>query len=67
MPAHAKPAQLKLLTGRRPGVDAGGRKVHEGPKFVRDVPDPPTWLDWEARAEWRRVVPELARLSCCRA
>jgi P27 family predicted phage terminase small subunit len=63
MGAPAKPAQLKLLTGRRPGVDAGGRKVNEGPKFVRDAPEPPTWLDREAKAEWRRVVPELARLK----
>jgi phage terminase small subunit len=30
MGVPAKPAQLKLLTGRRPGVDAGGRKVNEG-------------------------------------
>jgi P27 family predicted phage terminase small subunit len=63
MGAPAKPAKLKLLTGRRPGVDAGGRKVNEGPKFVRDAPEPPTWLDREAKAEWRRVVPELARLK----
>ena len=41
----------------------GGRTVNEGPKFVRDAPDPPTWLDREAKAEWRRVVPELARLK----
>jgi phage terminase small subunit len=63
MGAPAKPAKLKLLTGRRPGVDAGGRKVNEGPRFVRDAPEPPTWLDREAKAEWRRVVPELARLK----
>jgi hypothetical protein len=31
MGAPAKPAKLKLLTGRRPGVDAGGRPVNEGP------------------------------------
>jgi phage terminase small subunit len=44
-------------------VDPGGRKVNEGPRFVRDAPDPPAWLDREAKAEWHRVVPELVRLK----
>jgi len=26
-------------------------------------PDPPTWLDREAKAEWRRIIRELARLK----
>jgi P27 family predicted phage terminase small subunit len=59
----AKPARLKLLNGCGPGKDSAGRPVNEGPKFVRDAPEPPTWLDREAKAEWRRVVPELARLK----
>jgi phage terminase small subunit len=33
----AKPAQLKLLTGRRPGVDAGGRKVNKGRGRAVDI------------------------------
>jgi len=61
--AVPKPARLKLLNGRGPGKDSAGRPVNEGPKFVRDAPEPPTWLDREAKAEWRRVVPELARLK----
>ena len=27
------------------------------------APSPPTWLDPEARAEWRRIVPDLDRLG----
>lgn len=61
MPA-AKPAALKLLNGRAPGKDSAGRPVNIGPSFVRDAPEPPTWLSREAKAEWRRVVPELERL-----
>lgn len=61
MPA-AKPAALKLLNGRGPGKDSAGRPVNPGPAFVRSAPDPPTWLSREAKAEWRRVVPELERL-----
>ena len=61
MPA-AKPAALKLLNGRGPGKDSAGRPVNIGPAFARSAPDPPSWLSREARAEWRRVVPELERL-----
>ena len=56
------PAALKLLKGRSEGRDSGGRKVKDPPKFVRTAPIPPTWLSREAKAEWRRVVPELERL-----
>lgn len=59
----AKPAALKLINGRGPGVDSGGRKVPETPAFKRLPPEAPEWLPDEARAEWERVVPELARLD----
>ncbi len=62
MPA-AKPAALKLLNGRGPGKDSAGRPVNLGPRFVRDAPGAPAWLGREAKAEWRRVVPELSRLK----
>ena len=58
-----RPATLKLLTGRSPGRDSGGRPVKEPPAFVRTAPAPPEWLSREAKAEWRRVVPELERLK----
>lgn len=62
MGRRPQPAALKLLNGRAPGKDSAGRPVNLGPAFVRRAPDPPTWLSPEAKAEWRRVVPELERL-----
>lgn len=57
------PAALKLLNGRHQGVDSGGRAVLAPPAFKRVPPAPPTWLSREAKAEWRRVSPGLARLD----
>jgi P27 family predicted phage terminase small subunit len=59
----ARPVALKLLEGRGHGRDSGGRKVAETPLFKRVPPEAPEWLPTEARAEWDRVVPELARLE----
>jgi P27 family predicted phage terminase small subunit len=59
----AAPATLKLLKGRREGRDSGGRPVAHSPRFVREAPAPPDWLDAEAQAEWRRVVPGLEALD----
>ncbi|WP_324667157.1 putative PhiRv1 phage protein [Mycobacterium canetti] len=63
MPRAPKPARLKLIEGRSPGRDSGGRKVPEPPGFIRQAPEPPDWLDDEARAEWERVTPGLERLD----
>lgn len=63
MPRPPKPARLKLVEGRSPGRDSGGLKVPESPKFIRQAPDAPDWLDAEALAEWRRVAPTLERLD----
>lgn len=63
MPRPPKPARLKLVEGRSPGRDSGGRKVPESPKFIRQASDAPDWLDAEALAEWRRVAPTLERLD----
>lgn len=62
-----QPANLKLLKGRTPGRDSGDRKVRKPPSFVRKAPAPPSWLSKEAKAEWRRVVPELERLGLLKA
>lgn len=66
-PANAgptpKPPSLKLLGGRSPGRDSGGRKVDPPPAFVRLPPEAPDLLGEHARAEWDRVVPELQRLG----
>lgn len=61
--AAARPAALKLVNGRGPGRDSGGRKVPEAPAYKRLPPEAPDWLPEEARAEWARVVPELSRLD----
>jgi len=58
-----RPVALKLLEGRGNGTDSGGRKVAAVPLFKRLPPTAPEWLPDEARAEWDRVVPELARLE----
>lgn len=59
----AVPARLKLIEGRSPGRDSGGRPVKPTPSFVRLPPEPPDWLSPVARAEWDRVLPELQRLQ----
>ena len=53
-----KPTGLKLLEGN-PGKRRLNRKE---PKPNVEAPRCPTWLDAEARAEWRRVVPRLLEL-----
>jgi P27 family predicted phage terminase small subunit len=58
-----RPAGLKLIEGRSPGRDSGGRKVAEPLAFKRLPPEAPSWLPEEARAEWQRVVPEMARMD----
>ena len=67
MPRATAPAALRLIGGRGAGVDSGGRKVFDPPKFRRLPPVAPGWLSDEARAEWDRVVPELARLGVLKA
>jgi len=61
-----QPVALKLLQGRGPGTDSGGRPVKNVPGFERAAPLPPAWLPAEARAEWERVVPALDRLGILR-
>ncbi|MFE1104134.1 phage terminase small subunit P27 family [Nocardiopsis alba] len=58
-----KPAALRLLEGRAPGKDSGGREVPTPPAFKRLPPEAPAWMTDEARAEWDRVVPGLSRLD----
>lgn len=57
------PAGLKLLHGRSEGRDSGVRKVPLPPRFIREAPAPPDWLDDDAPAEWDRVVPHLEALD----
>lgn len=54
-----KPTRLKVLTG-----NPGRRHLNAGePRPPSGAPTCPTWLDKEAKSEWRRVVPILDRLG----
>src|SRR5258708_4749043 len=65
MTAGAKPrhANLKLVEGRRPGVDSGGRKIKTPPPFRRIPPERPEHLSEIAGELWDRIVAELPRLG----
>jgi P27 family predicted phage terminase small subunit len=67
MSRTAAPANVRLLKGRNAGVDSGGRKVPQAPKFRRVPPEKPVWLSGEASDEWDRVLPELMRLQLVKA
>ena len=41
----------------------GRRKAQDPLRAVPAIPSPPSWLDREAKAEWRRITPELHRLG----
>jgi P27 family predicted phage terminase small subunit len=49
-----KPLKLKILSGNPGKRSSGGVKT-----FARGTPNCPTWLGKEAKAEWRRIMPEL--------
>lgn len=48
------------MRGRKPNV----REVENG---LAKLPKPPAWLGPEAKAEWRRVAPELEARRCLKA
>jgi P27 family predicted phage terminase small subunit len=53
-----QPDNVRFLRGN-PGKRRGRKSVKAKP----GAPNPPSWLSVEARAEWRRVVPELDELG----
>ena len=61
------PAGLKLVNGRSEGRDSGGRIVPQTPRFIREAPAAPDWLEGVARTEWERVTPELEELGLLKA
>lgn len=63
MPRSPRPAALKLLNGRTHDTDSGGRKVAPPANFARGAPEMPLFMSDEAKAEWRRIVPELTRMK----
>jgi len=54
----AQPDSVRALRG-----NPGGRAAPERVTASPGVPSPPAWLSREARAEWRRIVPDLDRLG----
>ena len=67
MPPRKQPPALRALRGRGHNRDSGGRLIEPPPPFKRTAPEPPEWLDEEARAEWDRVVPDLDHLALLKA
>lgn len=59
----ATPAKLKLVEGRSPGHDSGGRPVKEPPAFKRLPPAKPRGMSRVAAKHWDQVIGELARLE----
>lgn len=54
-----KPTKLKLLQG-----NPGKRPISQNePKPKPIAPKCPTWLDKEAKREWKRVAPELEKIG----
>lgn len=54
-----KPTYLKVLEG-----NPGKRKINKAEPKPRPVaPKCPSWLNREAKREWRRIAPELERLG----
>ena len=58
-----QPIPLRILKGRSATKDVAGRPIPQVPAFNRGAPEPPPWLDREAREEWNRIAPELERLD----
>ncbi|MPY94659.1 MAG: phage terminase small subunit P27 family [Acidimicrobiia bacterium] len=62
MAPKARPRALKIVEGRSPGRDSGGREVAADPGFARLPPDAPAFLPGDALDLGEQVVPELQRL-----
>lgn len=58
-----RPAALKLVEGRAPGRDSGGRPVPLPPAFIREAPEPPADLTDVEQALWGLVVDDLGPLE----
>jgi phage terminase small subunit len=54
-----QPAYLKLLRGN-PGQRAVKREPE--PASLQELPEPPEFLDDDAKGEWRRIIGELVHL-----
>lgn len=54
-----KPTYLKILNGN-PGKRALNK---DEPKPERTAPKCPTWLEEDAKKEWKRIAPKLAKMG----
>jgi len=57
----SKPTNLKVLQG-----NPGKRKISENepkPREVKEIPDPPSRMDYYAKKTWEALAPELAKLG----
>lgn len=62
--ANVKPTGLKVLNGRRPGKDSGGRDIPAEAFNTLGQPLPmPDWLHEEAVDIWQSTAPTLERLN----
>jgi len=59
----AQARHLRVAAGRSPGRDSGGRKIPDPVPFVRAAPPMPADMSAPAKAEWKRIVPQLDRLN----
>ena len=60
MPMPKKPTSLHLLHGNPSKIKDLGKNE---PKPKPVAPKPPTWLDKEAKKEWKKIAPEMERLG----
>lgn len=56
MPAHPKPTAIKQLTGRRPGVAAGGLPIWANPDPSRNKPVRPDFVTDYAEVVWNEIT-----------
>lgn len=50
---------LKLMTGRAPGKDSGGRDIPDAVAFARELPSKPTVLSADAEWLWDQVLEQM--------
>lgn len=63
----AQPPGLKLLQGRAPGKDSGGRDIPELPEFTRAAPVKPADMSPDASALWDSLTEEMGKLDLLKA
>lgn len=60
MPYPKKPTKIHMLNGNPSKIKDLGKNE---PKPIPKAPKCPSWLDKEAKKEWRRIAPQLEKLG----